>query len=131
MGLIKNIFGAIFGLIGGLLGAITGVFKKGKKSEFFLELDEAASDAQQAILETASNAVDKVLPAKSEKAAAAKPAVAEAPAPAKPAPVKPAVPVGNFATDYLVTPNASSRRRPGPSLSPFRDLARQVKVPAK
>ncbi|MEO0647300.1 MAG: hypothetical protein AAFZ17_14275 [Cyanobacteria bacterium J06650_10] len=31
-----------------------------------------------------------------------------------------------FATDYLMTPSRSSRRRPGPSLSPFKDMAKEA-----
>lgn len=38
-----------------------------------------------------------------------------------------AVPVGNFATDYLVSPSRSGRRRPGPSLSPFKDMAKGMR----
>lgn len=34
--------------------------------------------------------------------------------------------VTTFATDYLMTPSRSSRRRPGPSLSPFKDMAKDV-----
>ena len=34
--------------------------------------------------------------------------------------------VMTFATDYLPTPSRSSRRRPGPSLSPFRGMAKEV-----
>lgn len=31
-----------------------------------------------------------------------------------------------FATDYLVTPSNTKRRRPGPSLSPFKQMAKDV-----
>jgi len=41
MGFIKTIFGSIFGLIGGLFKAIVGIFGIGKKSEFYLEADDA------------------------------------------------------------------------------------------
>ncbi len=34
--------------------------------------------------------------------------------------------VTTFATDYLETPSRASRRRPGPSLSPFKGMAREV-----
>ncbi|MEM8505588.1 MAG: hypothetical protein AAF716_20850 [Cyanobacteria bacterium P01_D01_bin.1] len=34
--------------------------------------------------------------------------------------------VQNFATDYLMTPSRASRRRPGPSLSPFKDMAKEA-----
>lgn len=147
MGLIKNIFGAVFGLIGGIFGAILGVFGVGKKSEYFLELDDAATGVKEA-LEAAPKAAEKALAAvgagSSEKPAAAKPAAAaktaasKKSAPAeKPQPTPSPVPISapavtNFSTDYLVNAGSNgSRRRPGPSLSPFRDLARQVKVPAK
>ncbi|HEY9761993.1 MAG TPA: hypothetical protein V6D07_05680 [Trichocoleus sp.] len=137
MGLIKNIFGAIFGVIGGVFGAIAGIFGIGKKSEFFLELDDSGKGApaiEPAKPETAKSA-DKVVPAAIEKGATVKPAAAaKKPEPAKPvaAPVT-APATAAFASEYLVNPNLSSntRRRPGPSLSPFLDLARQVKAPAK
>jgi predicted lipid-binding transport protein (Tim44 family) len=142
MGLIKNIFGAVFGLLGGIFKGVLGVFGIGKKSEYFLELDEATSNVQAAIAE-APKAAEKALSAaadkvnQAEKAAPAKPAAAKAapatekakPAPAPVAKAEPAV--TNFATEYLVGTSSNGRRRPGPSLSPFRDLARQVKVPAK
>lgn len=44
---------------------------------------------------------------------------------AKPAPAAAPEPVKNFATDYLM-PSNMPRRRPGPSLSKFRDMARDV-----
>ena len=34
--------------------------------------------------------------------------------------------VKNFSTDYLMTPSRSRRRRPGPSLSPFKDMAKET-----
>ncbi|HEY9881538.1 MAG TPA: hypothetical protein V6D29_24000 [Leptolyngbyaceae cyanobacterium] len=139
MGLIKNIFGAIFGVIGGVFGAIAGILGIGKKSEFFLELDESKGEApaiEPVKTETAKSA-DKVVPAAIEKGATVKPAAAtKKPEPAKPAAAPVAAPApatAAFASEYLVNPSLSnnSRRRPGPSLSPFLDLARQVKAPAK
>lgn len=35
-----------------------------------------------------------------------------------------------FAPDYLIPVSTQSRRRPGPSLDMFRDIARQVKTPS-
>lgn len=67
---------------------------------------------------------------KKVKAAETKETTSAAPAPsapakpaAKPAPAAPEV--KNFATDYLM-PSNMPRRRPGPSLSKFRDMARDV-----
>lgn len=88
--------------------------------------------------------------------AKAEPPKAEAPAPAKkPEPTKatseskngkvkieaqpnPPAPVNNgkaqgdptFAPNYLLPTASNSRRRPGPSLDTFRDMARQVKTPS-
>jgi hypothetical protein len=155
MGLIKKVFGAIFGLIGSIIGAILGVFGVGKKSEFFLELDEADSGAKgdaasEGTAAPASATAPQATPsqasapAKSSSSAPEKtaPAPQQQPKPAaEPAPLvtsaaktaKPAPDAGTFATDYLVNPKLSTggRRRPGPSLSPFKDLARQVKTPAR
>lgn len=50
------------------------------------------------------------------------------------APISSATPsqpaVKNFATDHLM-PMPTSRRRPGPSLNPFKDMAKQVKTPGQ
>lgn len=143
MGLIKNIFGSVFGVIGGIIGAIAGIFGGGKKSEFFLELDDSGSAApaiQPAKAEAAQSvdktkSVAKTVPAAIEKGATVKPAAANKKSePAKPvaAPVAASEPATvAFASEYLIRPRSSARRRPGPSLSPFMDLARQVKAPAR
>ncbi len=34
--------------------------------------------------------------------------------------------IKTFSTDYLMTPSRVSRRRPGPSLSPFKDMAKET-----
>ncbi|MBE9109246.1 hypothetical protein IQ273_07435 [Nodosilinea sp. LEGE 07298] len=141
MGLIKSIFGAIFGLIGGIFKTVGGLVGLGKKSEFFMELDEGDSSNQPAI--APSNPAPAV---KAEPAAAAKsPAKAETKTPAKAATKAPAkketkapavaaapaepVPTG-FASNYLTSVGTAlpRRRRPGPSLSPFMDMAKEVKV---
>jgi predicted lipid-binding transport protein (Tim44 family) len=140
MGLIKSIFGAIFGLIGGIFKTLGSLVGLGKKSEFFMELDEASSASEPAAPAKAAPATvaapaDQAAPAPVAKAPA-KAATKQAPAKAKevptPAPVVAvaAEPVpANFATTYLNGPGSSMtrRRRPGPSLSPFRDMAKQVK----
>ncbi len=136
MGLIKTIFGGIFGLIGGIFGSIAGIFGIGKKGEYFMELDEAAAPATAPAQPAAE-------PAPAPTAAVASTNSQEPPAPtapktvAQPAaePVKPtavaqpqAPLVTNFATDYLVNPriDRSPRRRPGPSMSPFKDMVRDM-----
>jgi len=140
MGLIKNIFGAIVGVI----KAIFGIFGLGKKSEYFLEADNRESRSKPQAQPQADAKEEKpAAPAAKEsapapaattrtEAPAADPAQA-APAPApKPVPMAPKPePVGNFATDYLMAPSANmGRRRPGPSLSPFKDLAKDMKLPS-
>lgn len=115
MGFIKS----IFGIIGGLFKAILGVFGIGKTSEFFMELDEGATPAEAPAPPVAAQS-----PAPA--AATAQPAVASAPAPAAPQAVKPAAPLPSFAASYLTGPTMPRRRRPGPSLSPFKDMAKQM-----
>ncbi|MBW4507053.1 MAG: hypothetical protein KME64_11125 [Scytonematopsis contorta HA4267-MV1] len=93
-------------------------------------------------VEKAEKAVEKAAPksaksktkavktesAQNGKAPAAKPA---SPAP-KPAAVTPALPPETaFASKYLVPTNTNGRRRPGPSMNPFMDMARQAKTPNK
>ena len=123
MGLIKSIFGAIFGLIGGIFKTVGGLVGLGKKSEFFLEADDAAEASLPAAAPAAPAPAAKAAPAPAAAPAATN---APAPAPVAAAPTGPA-PTG-FASTYLNSPTMTSRRRPGPSLSPFRDMAKQVKV---
>ena len=137
MGLIKSIFGAIFGLLGGIFKTIGGLVGLGKKSEFFMELDEA--DSTPAVTPSAPAPVAKAeaAPPSAEPAAKATAQEKKAKAPAKPAPAPapvaaavPAEPVPTaFASNYLTTVGISQprRRRPGPSLSPFLTMAKQVK----
>lgn len=128
MGLIKSIFGAIFGLIGGIFKAIGGLVGLGKKSEFFLEADDDDSDSLPA-----APAAPQVQPAAAQaEPVAAAPAKAPEKAPEKaPAPTAPVEPVPTaFASTYLTSVGTTMprRRRPGPSLSPFLDMAKQVKA---
>ncbi len=132
MGLIKTVFGGIFGLIGGIFGSIAGIFGIGKKGEYFMELDEASAPATAPAQPAAEPA--PAPPAAVASTASQEPALKAVAKPAA-APVKPtavtqpqAPLVTNFATDYLVNPriNRSPRRRPGPSMSPFKDMVRDM-----
>ena len=122
----------------------------GKKSEYFLEAEPLSSEEMKAHTETevakpAALVVAEPVPelsprvaksvepkqkkfkkTKADDSAAPSGAVDEpkvAPAP-KAAP-KPEPAVVNFATDYLMQAN-TPRRRPGPSLNMFKDMAKQV-----
>jgi hypothetical protein len=123
----------------------------GKKSEYFLELDEAKGTGSATTAPKAEPTPDpadapaaaKVEAPKTEAAPAPKAPAAKAPAkpapaakksepvlapaaaPAKPAPAKPAEPVGGFATQYLM-PSTGPRRRPGPNMKTFLDMASQM-----
>ncbi|MFQ4137622.1 hypothetical protein PGN35_014995 [Nodosilinea sp. PGN35] len=141
MGLIKSIFGTIFGLIGGIFKSVSGLIGLGKKSEFFMELDESDSNAQPAAQMAPAKAeaqpeaaapakVTTPAPAKAATKTAAKAPKKETPAPAVAAKA-PAEPVPTaFASTYLTSVGTAlpRRRRPGPSLSPFMDMAKQVKA---
>jgi len=121
----------------------------GKKSDFYLELKETEGE-QKATATTAAAAPVVEAPAPAVESAAAPVAekkaqktsikkekqVKETPA----APVSAPAPVAatngkvepqevEFATKYLITPSMS-RRRPGPSLNGFKDMARKAKLPA-
>ena len=143
MGIVKNIFGAIFGAIGGIFKAIFGIFGIGKQSEYYLEAEDMDSSSKPQGQPQTATPAEKPAPKPAPQVSAPAPAAAtktEAPAdPPKPAaaapkaaPVEPIPePVGNFATDYLMAPSANmGRRRPGPSLSPFKDLAKDMKLPS-
>lgn len=152
MGLIKTILGGIFGLLGGIAKAFLGVLGIGKTSEFYMELDESATsvastpapaapapkaEASPAPAPAAPAPKMEASPASAAPAPKAEPSPAPAPAAATPvaapaptAPVVPAPPLPSFAANYLgTTSGALKRRRPGPSLSNFRDMAQQVKTP--
>lgn len=149
MGFIKKIFGGIFALVGSILK----VFGIGKKGEFYMELDEAIASAPepsqpasnqtqskeeapapQPAMASAANGQateDKEPPAEpqrviSQASPAGNPVVEKKVVPA----VEPTAPaVTNFATNYLVNPrtNSAPRRRPGPSVSPFKEMVRDMK----
>ena len=143
MGLIKNILGGIFGLIGGIFGSIAKIFGVGKQGEFYMELDDAAqpiADAVKAVVADAP-ATDSAAPvavastAQPEQASfkeqipATPPAATQSTPAQQVATVEAKMPeVANFATDYLVNPktNFSPRRRPGPSLSSFKGMAKDM-----
>lgn len=142
MGFIKKLFGGLFALLGALFGGIGGLLGLGKKSEFFLEAD-GASEAKAAPVAKAA----KVAKAEKVEAPAAKPAKVEAVAPAtassngKVAPTAPAAPAPvaapvavsgpkTFAPNFLTNTSAGSRRRPGPSLNPYMDMAKKMKTQA-
>lgn len=115
MNLLKKLFGAIFGLF----GAIAKLFGLGKKSEFYIELDE--STAAPAALPTTTKAAEPAptpesapTPQPAQPVAAAPTPVATAPA--EPTPVTPSVPYTRFA-----------RRRPGANMAAFLTMARQVR----
>ena len=121
----------------------------GKKSDFYLELKETDGE-QKATATTAAAAPVVEAPAPAGESAAAPVAekkaqktsikkekqVKETPAAPVSAPAPLAATNGKvepqeveFATKYLITPSMS-RRRPGPSLNGFKDMARKAKLPA-
>lgn len=114
----------------------------GKKSDFYLELKETDGE-QQATATTAAaapvveSAAAPVAEKKAKKTSIKKEKqVKETPAAPVSAPAPLAATNGKvepqeveFATKYLITPSMS-RRRPGPSLNGFKDMARKVKLPA-
>ena len=149
MGLIKKILGGFLAFLGG----IAKVFGLGQKGDFYMELDESGAPTpatsvapNNAAPVAADNNSQKVKArGKASKAAAAAKLKEAAPSSSAPvtstapkaktavtAPKSEAVPAApkltNFATDYLVNPklNRAPRRRPGPSVSPFKDMAKQL-----
>lgn len=154
-GFIKKLFGGIFTFLGGLFSgkksqdAQLGAPKARKASGYYMQIEEAEDNQQAAPQKPSSQPVaeaKKPEPAKAEataNAAPAQPAKAEPVAAAKtpeptPAPATaatngkvPQTPSDvTFAPKYLnpVT-SSNSRRRPGPSLNNYLDMARQVRTP--
>ncbi len=156
-GFIKKLFGGIFTFLGGLFSSKksqenqSGTPKTRKASGYYMQIDEAEENqpapAPKQLSSQPSAEQKKPEPAKAEAPAStapAKPAKVEPkaqqkqPEPAK-APVAPASTNGKveqpqpeltFAPKYLNPATSSnSRRRPGPSMNNFLNLARQVKTP--
>jgi hypothetical protein len=112
-----------------------------KKEKFFIDFSEGTSapkpPAPQAAapkLEVKSDPKPEPKPAKPAKAAKAPeakapavtaPAAPVAPAIAPPTP-KPAPVLTTFAPEYLTPTLGAGRRRPGPSLTMFKDMARSM-----
>ncbi|MBR8832371.1 MAG: hypothetical protein N5P05_001832 [Chroococcopsis gigantea SAG 12.99] len=90
----------------------------------------ATATAAKAVEEPKKNQKTSVKKDKKGKAAQEKPAVVETPktTPATNGKVEPKE--VEFATKYMITPSLS-RRRPGPSLNAFKDMAKKAKVPNK
>ncbi len=107
--LLKNLIGGIFSF---LLGLIPGVRKS--RSGYFMELPETAVPSPPVPVVAAPT-----VPPEPEPPKVAPPAAA---------PASPAVPVAPFAPTYLNPANnqTGARRFPGPSMSSFLDMARQV-----
>lgn len=121
----------------------------GKKKNYFLEVKEDKSakapavESTPPVEKTPDAAVEVAEPKKEEKTSkSAKSSAKKAKTPkaapkAAPTPVVPAAIQTNgkvepkqveFATQYLIDAPAA-RRRPGPSLNPFKSMARQMKTP--
>ncbi|HEY9750403.1 MAG TPA: hypothetical protein V6C63_17095 [Allocoleopsis sp.] len=157
-GFIKKLINGIFAFLAGLFNkksaANSAAPQPTRKSGYFMELDDAPANGQPAKTEAAKAEPVKAQPAKAEatkvEAAkveapqapepAAQPAKAEAKKPAKAEPVKteaaPApAPAANSqngqkpAEPAIAFSSFGDRRRPGPNMSSFLDMARQVKVP--
>ncbi len=121
MGVIGRLFGAIFGFIGGIFGAIFGIFRRRpqgaspekpqpKETAFFLDPEEAKSIGRK------SESPSEPSVAPTEAQSVAKPeAVVTKPAP---------TPTLVFSSG---SPDLRNRRRPGPNMNSFLDMAKQIR----
>jgi hypothetical protein len=121
MGFIGKVLGGIVALVGSLLGVLGKLFGL-KKSEYYLELDEAKGT------QPAAKAAP-VAAAPEASAAVAAEAVVESPvqvavAAVSAAPTNGSADEGVFASDFMIAPTMPRRRRPGPSLSGFKEMAK-------
>jgi hypothetical protein len=157
-GFIKNLFGGIAAFFSGLFSGKKSKdgesAPKAKKSkEYFLELDDSGSvssateakksepikakasapakqaeSSQSAVatLERPKTSTVNEVPSGNEKVKVQ--AQPNPPAAATNGKVAPQA-ASTFAPNYLMPTPSSSRRRPGPNMEMFRDMARQVKTP--
>ncbi len=156
MGFISKIFGAIFGFFGSLLSTVGKVFGLGGKSGYFLELDEESSaDAPaKSAAPTPAKQPEKAPEASAKSSAkpksdSVKPTVSakseeeQVPASVINKPQATSTNIGHsngsasmnngkvipgltFAPDAMVSASSGGRRRPGPSLAPFKVMARDM-----
>jgi hypothetical protein len=115
----------------------------GKKDDFYMQIDESqeteTTETTAPVATSTESSTEVTAEAASTETATAAPAPVNVPAPEVPfwvsamrstatiqAETKPEM---TFSTDYLLSSGSSSRRRPGPSLNPFKEIARQVKKP--
>ncbi|HHP7244555.1 MAG TPA: hypothetical protein ACFE0H_07705, partial [Elainellaceae cyanobacterium] len=156
---IRKLLGGIFGFIKGIFGFLGGLLGIGKSSGYFLELDDsqdapkpnantkndgAASQKKSA---TSATSPAQAKPTQSEAqppVPAAKPSTPQ-PAPSKPQPMaqpkpaqvaasssKPEPELKTFAPDFMLSLSTKNgRRRPGPSMNPFLDMAKDMKSPGR
>jgi hypothetical protein len=131
MGLIKNIFGGIFSFLG-------GIFKIFKKSDYYLEADDtksgvapvAESNGASAKAPAAPVPVEATISAPSNNSKNAKADAPAAPVIAASAPVapQPMQAAGVLFAAKLAPTSTGGRRRPGPSLGRYMDMAKDVKM---
>jgi hypothetical protein len=156
MGVIKQLIGGLFAFLGGFLKGLLSLVGIGKKSEYFLEYEDAnaksatnlPTSSTPAKLESAKAEPSKAEPVKATTSQA-KPAptksvkaeslngktptatVETAPAPQPVAVASKPESEQTFAPNFLITPSSNNgRRRPGPSLNRFMDMAKQVRPSA-
>jgi predicted lipid-binding transport protein (Tim44 family) len=141
MGLIKKLLGGIFGLIKGIFGFLGGLLGIGKSSEYYVELDNAKDGGASKSSPSAQSSQASAEVAQSQPSANAKAQLAQTePAPAS-APVatassssqsswpsvQPTPPGMTFAPNFRVSLSSQNgRRRPGPSMKSYRDMAKQM-----
>lgn len=148
MGFISKLLGGLFTLIGSLFSSVTKLLGLGKKSEYFLEADAAkggvpndAKPQPQTATAEATPAANVPVPPPSETTKIEVPATSASlngkvevatdaleAAPQKPAPVPAEPAIKTFAPNFLVGTTPARRRRPGPSLNPFLDMAKEMKT---
>jgi cytoskeletal protein RodZ len=156
MGVIKKLIGGLFAFLGGFLKGLFSLVGIGKKSEYFLEYkDENAqsganlpapstpakletakaepskADSAKAMASQAKSANQKSVKPESLNGKAPATTAAPAPAPQPVAVASKTEPGQTFAPNFLITPSSNNgRRRPGPSLNRFMDMAKQVRPSA-
>ena len=140
-GFIKNLFGGILAFFANLFSSKKSqnnqpaAAKAGKKSGYFLELDEAESPKSEASVPSVAEKAEPVEVAPTAQPTKVEPVAKIQASP--PAPVAatnnkaPSQSARNFSTDYLIAPSSTNgRRRPGVNMNSFLDMASQVKKKA-
>lgn len=136
-GFIKKLFGGIMNFLGGLFGSKKtqeqpAANQKKKQGGYYLELDESQGKNGEGATPPSVTTPTALKQSPTSPTPAPQPTLESTTASMNGKREKTPAPgedTETFAPKYLMPQATRGRRRPGPNMNTFRDLARQVKTP--